>query len=278
MWVRFQFEDQWILADTSKPISLAHQIVPNEEPTVSAFYLSAASSSAVEAGDFIGDTRRGGSVNCEVLHIATHGNGTHTEGVGHITDARIPVTNALPAPLMLTVLLNVTPVRLKDVKESYSGRRDGDDWVITARALEDAWQKSNTFNLSPPAFAIRACKDFFEDEKALFSGKNPPYFTDQAMGWVRAMGASHLLTDVPSVDREDDGGGVCAHRIFWELKDKTDEPSGEAKARTITELCNIPKDLPEGIYLLNLQLPPVKSDAVPSWPMLYETQLVENDG
>ena len=278
MWVRFQFENQWLLADTSKPISLAHQIVPNEEPTVSAFYLAAATSSAVEAGEFVGDTRRGGSVNCEVLHISTHGIGTHTEGVGHITDARIPVTNALPAPLMLTVMLDVQPVRLKDVKETYSGNHDGEDQVITARALEDAWQKTKPFELSPPAFLIRACRTFFEGKDALFSGKNPPYFTDQAMGWVRAMGASHLLTDIPSVDREDDGGGVCAHRIFWDLQSKTDEPSGEAKTRTITELCNIPQDLPEGNYLLNLQLPPVQSDAVPSWPMLYEAQLVEEDG
>ena len=182
MWVRFQFENNWIMADTSKPISLAHQIVPNEEPTVSAFYLSAATSTPVEAGEFVGDTRRGGSVNCEVLHIAPHGNGTHTEGVGHITDARIPVTNALPAPLMLTMLLDVAPVRLKDVKETYSGQHDGDDWVITARALENAWQKSNTFDLSPPAFVIRACKDFFRDEAALFSGRNPP--TSLIRPWV----------------------------------------------------------------------------------------------
>ena len=118
MWVRFQFEEKWLLADTSQPISLAHQIVLNETPTVSAFYLSPATSSPVQAGDFVGDTRQGGSVNCEILNISPHGNGTHTEGVGHITQERIPVTNALPAPLMLTVLLDVKPVRLMDTKEN----------------------------------------------------------------------------------------------------------------------------------------------------------------
>ena len=220
MWVRFQFEEKWLLADTSQPISLAHQIVPNETPTVSAFYLSPAKSTPIEAGDFIGDTRRGGSVNCEVLEIAPHGNGTHTEGVGHITKERIPVTNALPAPLMLTVLLDVKPVRLKDTKETYSGNQAADDQVITAKALEQQWQRVNVFKMSPPALLIRACSDFFKDSDAQFSGKNPPYFTDEAMHWVRAMGATHLLTDVPSIDREDDGGGVTGHRIFWDLADE----------------------------------------------------------
>lgn len=278
MWVRFQFEDKWLLADTQKPISLAHQIVPNEEPTVSAFYLGAATSQPVEAGEFVGDTRRGGSVNCEVLQLHPHGNGTHTEGVGHITNERIPVTQALPAPLMLTVLLDVAPVRLKDVKETYSGKHEGDDLVITARGLEDAWQKAKPFNLSPPALLVRACQSFLRNRPALFSGTNPPYFTDQAMGWVRAMGVSHLLTDVPSVDREEDGGEVWAHRIFWDLKERNDVPTGEAKSRTITELCNIPSELSSGVYLLNLQIPPLQTDAVPSWPLLYETQTVENDG
>ena len=98
------------------------------------------------------------------------------------------------------------------------------------------------------------------------------------MGWVRAMGVSHLLTDVPSVDREEDGGEVWAHRIFWDLKERNDVPTGEAKSRTITELCNIPSELSSGVYLLNLQIPPLQTDAVPSWPLLYETQTVENDG
>jgi arylformamidase len=275
MWVRFQFEDKWLLADTSRPISLAHQIVPNAEPTVSAFHLSPATSSPVEAGDFVGDTRQGGSVNCEVLQISPHGNGTHTEGVGHITQERIPVTNALPAPLMLIVLLDVSPVRLKDTKEIYSGNYDGDDLVVTAKALEEQWQKAQAFKMSPPALLVRACGEFIKKRNTQFSGKNPPYFTDQAMHWVRAMGATHFLTDVPSIDREDDGGDVCGHRIFWDLKDASSKPSGEAKGRTITELCNIPPSLEEGVYLLNLQVPPIQADAIPSWPMLYETQIVD---
>ena len=275
MWVRFEFEGKWLLADTSQPISLAHQIVPNETPTVSAFYLSPATSSPVEAGDFIGDTRQGGSVNCEVLQIAPHGNGTHTEGVGHITQERIPVTNALPAPLMLTVLLDVTPVRFMDTKEKYSGNHANEDVVITAKNLEAQWQKANVFKMSPPALLIRACKNFSTQNGAQFSGTNPPYFTDEAMHWIRAMGATHLLTDVPSIDREDDGGGVCGHRIFWDLEDENAKPSGEAKGRTITELCQIPADLDEGVYLLNLQVPPIQADAIPSWPMIYKTDIVD---
>jgi hypothetical protein len=56
-----------------------------------AFSLPAASTRAVEGGGFVGDVRRGGSCNCETHTFTPHGDGTHTEGPGHILQSRRPV-------------------------------------------------------------------------------------------------------------------------------------------------------------------------------------------
>jgi hypothetical protein len=63
---------------------------------------------------------------------------------------------------------------------------------------------------------------------------------------------------------------LLAHRIFWGL----DAPSRRAAdARrpfgTVTELAWIAPTVPDGWYLLDLQIPAFVSDAAPSRPLLY---------
>ena len=48
-----------------------------------------------KSGDWIGDTRTGASVNFYDLRINPHGNGTHTECVGHISKERYSVHQSL---------------------------------------------------------------------------------------------------------------------------------------------------------------------------------------
>lgn len=43
------------------------------------------------------------------------------------------------------------------------------------------------------------------------------YFSQDAMCYINALEVKHLLVDLPSVDRENDGGRLAAHRIFWNL-------------------------------------------------------------
>jgi arylformamidase len=73
----------------------------------------------------------------------------------------------------------------------------------------------------------------------------------------------HLLTDLPSVDREQDGGRLLAHRAFWNY------PAQPRLEATISELLRIPPTLPDGEYLLELQVLDLDSDASPSIPTLY---------
>ncbi|MEO6656029.1 MAG: cyclase family protein, partial [Pyrinomonadaceae bacterium] len=78
-------------------------------PQPNAYGVEAATSKACEAGDIVGDTRRGGSVNFEQYTFIPHCNGTHTECVGHITHERISVLDCLRAVLIRAVLVSVEP-------------------------------------------------------------------------------------------------------------------------------------------------------------------------
>ncbi|HQZ42852.1 MAG TPA: cyclase family protein, partial [Flavobacteriales bacterium] len=81
--------------------------------------------------------------------------------------------------------------------------------------------------------------------------------------WLRSIGVKHLLLDLPSVDREEDGGKLEAHHAFWGHPHTRDQES------TITELINVPTDIRDGNYLLEIQLANFVNDAAPSRPVLY---------
>jgi hypothetical protein len=83
-------------------------------------------------------------------------------------------------------------------------------------------------------------------------------------------GVLHLVVDLPSIDRAHDEGRLTAHRLFFGL------PRGSVRlaeatraAATITELAFVPEALTDGAYLLELQVPALGGDAVPSRPLLY---------
>ena len=77
-------------------------------------------------------------------------------------------------------------------------------------------------------------------------------------------GIEHLLVDLPSVDREEDQGRLSAHKAFWGME------TGPLRINsTITELIYVPDEIPDGLYLLNLQVMNLANDAAPSRPVLY---------
>ena len=76
----------------------------------------------------------------------------------------------------------------------------------------------------------------------------------------------HLIIDLPSVDKENDGGELAFHHKFWNV------PSNPNLERTITELAYIPEDIEDGEYILNLQIAPFENDASPSRPILFKVR------
>ncbi|PSR06055.1 MAG: metal-dependent hydrolase, partial [Bacteroidetes bacterium SW_10_40_5] len=63
-------------------------------------------------------------------------------------------------------------------------------------------------------------------------------------------------------DQEDDPK-LSSHHHFFAY------PGKPRKNATITELIYVPNDITDGLYLLNLQVPSIASDAAPSRPCLY---------
>jgi kynurenine formamidase len=98
----------------------------------------------------------------------------------------------------------------------------------------------------------------------------PPYLSPEAVLWIVEQGIEHLIVDLPSVDRVEDGGHLAAHRVFFGLPAGGRDLDQARRARcTITELAYIADEMPDGEYLLTLQVPAISGDAVPSRPLLY---------
>lgn len=238
-------------------------------PQPRAYGLSAAQARTVEAGGFVGDTRRGGSANCETLELTPHANGTHTEGVGHIAWERIFVADAAQQPLLPATVLTVPLRDLIATEESYSGQSEPDDQVICAVDLQAARNRVGLDAAFLNAVVVR-----IEPEQRPFepldehSGSNPPYLTDQAVRWIRDSQCQHLLVELPSIDREDDGGLLPNHHRFFGVK-RQETPDHQSRRRTLTEMIFVPAEVRDGPYVLSLRFPRLRTDAVPSRPLLY---------
>jgi kynurenine formamidase len=111
-----------------------------------------------------------------------------------------------------------------------------------------------------------------DDKKSCTYDNNNQYafFTHQAMSWLAESGISHLLVDMPSVDKMYDDGQLSNHHIYWNVTPNSRLLNDESKPeRTITEMIYVDDDIADGLYCLNLHLPAFELDAAPSRPILY---------
>lgn len=208
----------------------------------------------------LGDTRTGSSVNFEQYTLIPHCNGTHTECVGHITDERISILDCLRDTIMSALLISVP-----------TSAGDGGDLVITAEALHSALADSDT---DTTALIVRTLpNDDTKLTRRYDAGHIPPYFTAEAMGLIFICGFTHLLTDLPSIDRLRDEGRLRNHRIFWNIPTGSLTHTTTRISSTITELIYVPNNVQDGRYTLNLQIAPFAADAAPSRPVLLSGPL-----
>jgi arylformamidase len=234
-------------------------------PQPNAYGVGPASAKACEYGELVGDTRRGGSCNFELITFIPHCNGTHTECVGHITHERISVRDCLQDVIIPAILVSA------EVSESNG------DTVITRSTLTDAISEktealTNLRSNEPTALIIRTLPNDISKLSNIYDENIvPPYFTTEAMEFVVECGFKHLLVDMPSIDRLFDEGKLLNHRIFWNVEPASFELNPKSRINsTITELIYVPNDVPDGEYLLNLQIAPFAADASPSRPILFK--------
>ena len=238
-------------ANLSEPLDIS---IPLQEgsDTVNCFYAPLMQTSPVVAGDFIGSTKRGGPVNFLNVRLNPHGNGTHTECVGHIAKKSYSINQSLTHYHYIARLISVYPVKM-----------DNGDRVIQKEQLVESFRPGET-----EALIIRTMPN---DERKLnlnYSGTNPPYLDAEATKYLVSSGVKHLLLDLPSVDREEDGGALLSHSAFWLYPDNIRENS------TISELIYVNSEIKDGLYLLNLQIASFEIDVSPSKPVLYKMNLL----
>jgi len=201
----------------------------------------------VRTEQFLGSVAEGGAVNFRDVYFNPHGHGTHTENVGHIVDTDFPVINSISSSHFFANLISV------ELKNQFN------DWVVSEESLAG-------FDLNVEALIIRTKPNDHSKVQRQYSGTNFPYLTLGAMQRIVDAGVQHLLIDLPSVDREEDGGALAAHHLFWNV------PAEPNFQKTITELIYVPNEIADGMYVLNLQVSNFANDAAPSRPMLFDLE------
>ncbi len=237
-------------------------------PQPNTYGVAIATSQAYESGGWVGDTLRGGSCNFETYAFTPHCNGTHTECVGHIVDERVRIHERLRESLMPATLITVTPRLGSQTEDHYDPGLHSQDHVIDRAMLEAALESTN--RAFHTALVIRTLPNPVDKKERDYMQTPPAFFTLEGMHYLASLKVEHLLVDMPSVDRLFDEGKLSAHHIFWglpALSHKLGEPS--VPAQTITEMVYVGNHIPDGNYLLNLQIAAFMTDAAPSRPVLY---------
>jgi len=237
--------------DLGCPVDLSLPLLSGLE-TVNCFWAPEVEYSPVVAGNFIGDTQQGGPVNFFNVRFNPHGNGTHTECVGHIALERYVLHQSLRDAHFLARLVSLYPIK-----------QDNGDRVITREQIAAVLQAGEA-----TALIIRTMPNDDFKKRNNYSGSNPPYLHHEAIKYMVACGIEHLLVDLPSVDREEDGGALLGHKAFWQY------PENVRIGATITELIYVPQAVRDGDYLLNLQTAAFQLDASPSRPIIYPLRAI----
>lgn len=256
--------DYLIDLDQSLDISIP---VNFSDRQLQAFGAPKASATPFGSGDSVASVAAGAGYNCPVLTFSAHLHGTHTECVGHISAQSHTVQDVAGYPgLMPALLITVEPVPAIGCGENYMPAFDQADKVITQAALADAFARYPHAG-SLEALVIRTLPN--PESKQTSTATPPPFFTNEGMRAVNQAGFEHVLLDTPSVDRLQDQGRLSNHHIFWGVQQGSNDVP-EPSPKTITELIFVPDEISDGVYMLDLNIGNIRSDATPSRPVLYE--------
>lgn len=234
--------------DLSKPLDLSIALQGGDK-NVNAWYLGPPKMEPHTEDGFVGKVTEGAPINFNDVWFNPHSHVTHTECLGHITEGFHSINQKLKKFFFLAEVTTVAPEQM------------GDDFVISEKQLKYALG-----NKKREAVVIRTLPNTKEKRSRNYSDTNPPYLLEEAAQFLVKKGVDHLLIDLPSVDKERDGGELLAHKAFWNMGGK---PRTKA---TITELIYVPSPVEDGTYFLNLQVAPFENDASPSRPVLYKIE------
>lgn len=246
MLATIQYNSRKLQIDLSKPLDISMPLSASKS-NVNAWYVDEPKIEPVKDGEWTASVKEGARINFNNIFFNPHAHGTHTECVGHITEKVYSVNKNLKQFFFLAEVITVAPENfLKDN-------------VISKKQLQFALG-----NKKRDAVVIRTIPNMNDKLSRQYSNTNWPYLTQDAVELLVGKGVNHLLIDLPSIDREKDGGALLGHNAFWNTKGKM------RMGATITEFIFVPNTVADGCYFLNLQVAPFENDAAPSRPVLYK--------
>jgi kynurenine formamidase len=231
--------------DLTKPLDISIPLQDGEDG-VNAWYLEPPKIFPHKQDGFVGKVSEGAPVNFNDIWFNPHSHVTHTECLGHITEAFHSVNKKMKQFFFLAEVITVAP------------EQEGEDFVISEKQIKYALG-----NKKREAVVIRTLPNLKDKRSRKYSDTNPPYLLEAAAEYLVKKGVQHLLIDLPSVDKERDTGALLSHKAFWNVKGKPREKA------TITEFIYVPNKVVDGTYFLDLQVAPIENDASPSRPILY---------
>ena len=246
MLATIQYNSRKLQVDFAQPLDISIPMRASKS-NVNAWYIDEPTIEAVKFDDDIISVAEGAAVNFNTIQFNPHAHGTHTECVGHVTEEVHSINQNLKQFFFLAEVITVAPERMMD------------DTIISKAQLQFALG-----NKKRDAIVIRTMPNTTEKHSRQYSNTNWTYLKEDAVEFLVKKGIKHLLIDLPSVDREEDGGELRAHKAFWNCDGKL------RKDATITELIYVPNTVEDGEYFLNLQIAPFENDASPSKPILYK--------
>jgi len=232
--------------DLTKPLDISIPM-KGDASDVNAWYIEHPKIEPHTEGEFVGAVSAGAAINFNDIWFSPHAHGTHTECVGHLTEEVHSINKNLSRYFFYAEVLTIAPEKYQD------------DFVISKKQLQYAFG-----NKKRDAVIIRTLPNLKDKTSKQYSNTNPPYLVEEAVQFLVNKGVEHLLIDLPSVDKERDGGALLGHRAFWNMDGKIRNQA------TITEFIFVPNAIEDGTYFLNLQVAPFENDASPSRPVLYK--------
>jgi kynurenine formamidase len=201
----------------------------------------------LRSGDFVGSLETGSPVNFYNIKLNPHGNCTHTESVLHINAKGKTINETLNCSHFIAKLVSTEPKCLEN-----------GDCIIDQSTLSINEESL----VGVEALVIRTLPNDIAKKDRNYSGSNPCYFDPELLAYLSDR-LEHVLLDLPSVDKEVDGGALLAHNAFWQTEGKIH------LHKTITEFVYVADDILDGLYLLNIQTLPLELDVSPSRPVLF---------
>ncbi len=208
----------------------------------------------------IWSTKEGASCNVPIIDLNIHCGSTHSECRSHITKEDLYISEIIDSSFMPCILISVEPTKLIG-HDNYHCKTDEKDYIITKEILLDKLESSIDNNIE--ALIIRTLPNIPDEISSKnYNNEENPFFSNEAINYIRLLGIKHLVIDLPSIDKINDGGLLGNHRIFWDLEK-------EGNRNTITEFALIDNSINDGFYLLSLSILNINLDTSPSRPLIY---------